>query len=134
MRLLRFIYYRLYQLMISVGNGDVAEYYAIFLMAMLFGANVITISSLIYAFTGVSIELNFQSKTITLIEYLTLAFILYQLFVKDEKYLEIAEYYKDEPVKKKRSGKIIIICYFALSLVSMIFGFFLMLMRNRGKL
>lgn len=99
MKLLKYIFYRLYQLMLSVGNRDVAEYYAVLLMTMLIGLNIAALSAFVYLFTGLKIDILFGSRTIILVEYLTLAFIFYFLFIRKDKHLEIVKSYDGESQK-----------------------------------
>ena len=80
MKLLRSLFYRLYQLMISVGNANVAEYYAIFLMTMTIMLNVYTASSIAYL-TGHGIDLGLDTKFKIILIFALLTIIFYFSFV-----------------------------------------------------
>jgi hypothetical protein len=120
--------------MISVGNSDVAEYYAIILMSTLLWVNLISLISFIDIFTGQSINIYFGSKIMILLEYFIVTCIFYSLFIRKKQYLDIAKDYENESIKERIKGKAFAICYFILSLALMIFGFYLMMMKNRGEL
>lgn len=134
MKILKYLFYRLYNLMVSVGNKDVAEYYAVFLMAMLIGLNIYTLVSFIYIFTGQRIDLNQGSNVIILLEYMVLSIALYLLFVRKGKYLEIAKEYEAENNAQRVKGNLIAFTYFLLSIGLIIFSFFLMIKKNKGEL
>lgn len=134
MKLLSYVFYRLYQLMISVGNKDVAEYYTILLMAMLIGLNITALSAFVYVFSGQKVDISFGSKAVILIEYLGLSFALYLLFVRNGKHLEVLKSYEGESRKEKIRGKFFAIGYFVLSIGLVIFSFYLMIKKNRGEL
>ena len=56
MKLLRVYFFRFFQLMNSVGNRSVAEYYAIILMTMILSINVIFLYALIFVFLGLKLD------------------------------------------------------------------------------
>lgn len=120
--------------MINVGNKDVAEYYAILLMAMLIGLNIITLSALVYIIAGQKVDIAFNSTSIMLIEYLLLSSFLYLLFVRKGKHVEIARSYEGESRKQEMIGKLFAIGYIILSIGLMIFAFYAMMKKNRGEL
>ena len=134
MKYLEYLFYRLYSLMISVGNKDVAEYYAVLLMSMLVSLNIISISAFIYVLTGKQIDWFMGSKTKIFIEIMILAFIFYSLFVKSEKYLTIEKKYKNEPYIQKKNGFIFVVSYIAITVFMIVIGFYFMMKKNRGEL
>lgn len=119
--------------MISVGNGDVAEYFAVLLMAMTLNLNFYSVVSISYVF-GYKIDLGLDSGLKIGICYFLLAALLYFSFVYKKKYLEIAKSYENETSKEKNRGKLFAISYFVLSIGLMIFCFYLMIKKNRGEL
>ncbi len=134
MKLLRFLFYRLYQLMISVGNKNVAEFFAIILMTMTFFLNYITVMSLLYVITKDYISLPDISITIVLtIEFVFIS-IFYFLFAREKKCLEIKKIYENESKKDQIKGRIIVICYLILSYLLFSFSTYLMTMKSQGKL
>ena len=133
MKPLRYLFYRLCQLMISVGNGDVAEYFAILLMAMTLTLNFYSITSISYLL-GYKIDLGLDTGLKIGICYLLLTALLYFSFVHKKKFLDIAMSYENETLKEKNRGRIFAISYFVLSIGLMIFCFYLMIKKNRGEL
>lgn len=133
MKLFRNIFYRFYQLMISVGNGVVAEYYAILLMAMTLGLNFYTLISISYLL-GFKIELGLNTGLKIGIYYFLLTSLLYFSFVHKNKFIEISKYYKNETKKEEGKGKVFIISYFILSIGMMIVCLYLMMKQNRGSI
>lgn len=133
MKLFRYLFYRLYQLMISVGNGFVAEYYAIFLMTMTIMLNFYTISSIVYLISPqMDFGLNSTTQIVTVAAILTIIF--YFSFVYKKKYLEIAKSYELESDKSKSTGKLAAISYIVLSFLLLFFFVYLMAKKNRGEL
>lgn len=133
MKLLSYLFYRLYQLMISVGNGLVAEYYAIFLMAMTFGLNLYSIISISYLF-GYKIDLGLDTGLKIGICFFALTLILYFTFLHKKKYLEIVKTYEAENPQDKTKGRLIIIGYLILSFLLLITSMYLMAKKNIGEL
>ncbi|MBX9732716.1 MAG: hypothetical protein GTN67_00500 [Hydrotalea flava] len=133
MKLLSYLFYRLYQLMISVGNGLVAEYYAIFLMAMTLGLNVYSIISISYLF-GYKIDLGLDTGLKIGMCFFVLVLILYFTFLHKKKYLEIVKTYEGENPQDKTKGRLIIIGYLILSFLLLITSMYLMAKKNRGEL
>lgn len=119
--------------MVSVGNGDVAEYFAILLMAMTLTLNFYSFTSISYVF-GYKIDLGLDTGLKIGICYFLLTTILYFFFVHNKKFLEIGKSYENETSKDKNRGKVFAISYFVLSIGLMIFCFYLMIKKNRGEL
>jgi uncharacterized membrane protein len=119
--------------MISVGNKDVPEIAAMFLMAMLLSLNFYSTTSISYVL-GNKIDLGLDSGLKIGICYFLLATLLYFSFVHKKKYLEIAKSFENETSKEKNRGKAFAISYFVLSIGLMIFCFYLMIKKNRGEL
>ncbi|HTN06664.1 hypothetical protein [Agriterribacter sp.] len=133
MKPFRYLFYRLYQLMIRVGNGFVAEYYAILLMTTTIMLNIYAVVSLAYVF-GQNINLGLSSTNTILLVASILTVIFYFSFVHNKKFLEIAKRYENETSKEKIRGMVFSISYFVLSIGLMIFCFYLMIKKNRGEL
>ncbi len=127
------LFYRLYQLMISVGNSDIPEIAALFLMATTLTLNFYSFTSISYVF-GYKIDLELDTGLKIGICYFLLSTILYFSFVHNKKFLEIGKSYENETLKKKNRGKVFAISYFVLSIGLMIFCFYLMIKKNRGEL
>jgi len=120
--------------MVSVGNRNDAAFTTVLLMSMLIGLNITALSAFVYFLTGQKIDISFGSKAIILVEYLTLCFAFYLLFVRKGKNLEILKSYESETSKEKERGKVFAISYFVLSIGLIIFCFYLMIKKNRGEL
>jgi uncharacterized membrane protein len=120
--------------MISVGNGDVAEFCAILLMTMTLMFNFYTIEPLFYILTGKHINYPNVSPTIVIIILFVLVSVLYLLLGREEKILEIKKKYENESKKDTLKGRILIICYIVLSYVLLFSSVYLVMMKNRGEL
>ncbi|BEG98217.1 hypothetical protein [Bacteroides sedimenti] len=134
MKLFRFLFYRLYQLMISVGNKDLAEFCAILLMTMTLFLNYITLKSLLYVFTKINKNILDIPNTIVLTIAFVLVSIFYLSFAREKKFLEIKMEYENESRKKLLTGRLVVICYLVLSYLLFSLGLYLMMMKNRGEL
>lgn len=132
MRVLRYSFYRFYQLLISAGNADVAEYFAIMLMSVLFGLNIFTVFSIIYFVTGVSVDISLAPKLFGVLLFFGILIFSYLSFVWKDKYIEIIKDYEHETSKKKIIGTIITISYIIVSIALLMLGTYLMMQRNRG--
>lgn len=132
MKFLRYSFYRFYQFMNSVGNGDVAEYYAFILMSVLISLNALTFISFIYIVSGIKIDIGLDSKIVTGILFFGLLILFYFLFVRKRKYLEIVNEYGQETIKNKILGNTFIIGYILISVGILILCFYLMIQRNKG--
>lgn len=132
MKILRYSFYRFYQFMNSVGNGDVAEYYAFILMSVLISLNAFSLISIAYIVSGIKIDIGQGSKIVTGLLFFGLLILFYFLFVRKSKYLEIVTEYEQETTKKKIIGNAFIIGYILISVGLLMFFFYLMTQRNRG--
>lgn len=132
MRILRYSFYRFYQLMKSAGNADVAEYFAIMLMSVLIGLNTFTLFSIVYVVTGVSVDISQAPKLFSVLLFLGLLILFYILLVSKNRYLEIVKEYEHETSKKKIIGIALTISYILISIGLLILCFYLMMQRNRG--
>jgi|ERR1700757_186390 len=133
MKILKYIFYRFYSLMVSVGNVDVAQYYSILLITFLLTINIFTCIGFSYVFIGKAIKLS-ASKLNICLEFIALTSLLYFLLVKDNKHLKIIEYYKNETKQQQKTGMTIAISYIVFSIALMSFTFYLMMNKNRGEL
>ena len=128
-----YLFYRLYQLMINVGNRVVPEFAALFLMAMTLWLNFYSITSISYVL-GYKIDLGLDTGLKIGICYFLLVVLLYFSFVHNKKFLDIAKNYENETTKEKNIGKVFAISYFVLSIGLIILCFYLMEKKNRGEL
>jgi membrane protease YdiL (CAAX protease family) len=119
--------------MISVGNSLVAEYYAIFLMAMTIILNLFALSSIVHLINP-ELDIGTISTTQIVIAAVILTIIFYFSFVYKKKYLEISKVYEEEPEKLKKIGIFLVIGYLIFSFVLLIICLFLMTKKNRGEL
>ena len=131
MRILEYLYCRFYQLMVSVGNGDIAVFASVLFLTFIFGLNVLTIYDLLYI---IGLNIKSVSKPIGVIIFLAPAVIFYVLLVYDGKSSKILDQYAGELKKDKLKGRIILVAYVVLSMAAVIVSFLLMAMKNKGKL
>jgi len=132
MKILRYSFYRFYQFMNSVGNGDVAEYYAFILMSVLISLNAFSLISIVYIVSGIKIDIGQGSKLVTGLLFFGLLILFYFLFVRKRKHLEIVNEYGQETTKKKIIGNAFIIGYILISVGLLMLCFYLMIQRNKG--
>jgi hypothetical protein len=132
MRILRYSFYRFYQLVSSGGNADVAEYFAIILMSVLIGLNAFTLFSIVYFITGLSIDISQAPKLISALLFLGLLIFFYISFIRRNRHIEIIKEYEHETSNMKIMGTVFTICYILISIGLLIFCFYLMMQRNRG--
>ena len=131
MKLLHYLYCRFYQLMVSVGNGDIAGFASILFMTFIFGLNILTFFVILGIFgTGVK-DISNPCAFIVLI---CLLIILYYFLVYNDKSSEIMHQYEGETKQDKIKGRIVIIAYIVLSMALLISTFFIKMMKNRGDL
>ena len=134
MRILRSSFYRFYQLMNSVGNGDVAEYFAIILISVLIGLNTFTLFSIVYLVAGASIDISRAPRLFSIFLFLGLLIFFYNAFVRKNRYIEIVKEYEHETSQKKTRGTVLAISYILISIGLLILCFYLMMQKNRGLL
>ncbi len=132
MKILRYSFYRFYQLMNSAGNSDVAEYFAIIVMSVLIGLNTFTIFSIVYFVTGVSVDISQAPKLLSFLLFLGLLIFFYVSFVRKDRHIEIIKEYEHETSKNKIIGTVIAISYILMSIGLLLLCFYLMMQRNRG--
>lgn len=132
MKILRYSFYRFYQFMNSVGNGDVAEYYAFILMSVLISLNAFAFISIVYIVSGIKIDIGQGSKLFIGLLFFGLLILFYFLFIRKSKHLEIVKEYGQETTKKKIIGNAIIVGYILMSVGLLMLCFYLMIQRNKG--
>jgi hypothetical protein len=116
----------------SVGNGDVAEYYAFILMSVLISLNAFSLISIAYIVSGIKIDIGQGSKIVTGLLFFGLLILFYFLFVRKSKHLEIVNEYGQETTKKKIIGNAFIMGYILISVGLLMLCFYLMIQRNKG--
>ena len=126
---MKYIFYRLHQLMISVGNGNIAEYMATLLFSFLLYLNFVAIWLLVNLLADVKIHFPIPAL---LLMYFLLILTLYLLFLKNDKYKMILLEYRSESKNKALRGKYFVIFYIILSQLILFALFYLMILKNRG--
>jgi hypothetical protein len=117
--------------MVSVGNGDIAEFASVCLLTIMIFLHVVTVVGILYAFGHVKIV---PSKPIVLSFMAGIGILLYLLLMYNGRSSRILLAYKDEDRKAYIRGRIFIICYLLLSVGALMGGMMLMMLRNRGEL
>jgi uncharacterized membrane protein len=120
--------------MVSVGNGDIAEYASVLLLGLMIFLNFSSIICFIYAFLGIKFEHIHLSNLATLIILFSICLTLYFLLVNRGKSRSLINQYESEDESKKMTGKIIILSYIFLSLTVFFLSLILMGKRNSGNL
>ena len=134
MKYLNRYFNRFFQLMCSVGNESVAEYYAIALMSMLLFCNFIFLISISYALLDLKIDLGFDNKIIIVIYFFCTLICFYFLFVAKNKFVKIIDDFKNESSKQRKVGNLLTLGYIIVSVGLLIFGFYLMILKNKGAI
>ncbi|MDD3174682.1 MAG: hypothetical protein PHF63_13650 [Herbinix sp.] len=134
MKILRYSFYRFYHFMKSVGNTDVAEYYAFILMSVLISLNAFSLISIVYIVSDVKISIGQGSKLLTVSFFFGLLILFYLFFIRESKHLEIIKKYEKETTKKKIIGNAIVISYILISVGLLALCFYFMIQRNKGLL
>ena len=126
MKILHNLYFRAYRLMVSVGNGDIAEFASVMLLSMFFFINIISLNALLYSF-GLNIDFwaNTKFKLIAIMELSISIAVLYFLLVYNGKSDNIIKVFEDESKSNKRSGNIQFVLYLIGSFLFFIFTLFL---------
>jgi hypothetical protein len=132
MKVLRYFYCRFYQLMVSVGNGDIASFVSILLMTFLLFNNFIAIAGLFYAITGRKTNLIAKNNLLVILELAIMAGVLYFLLVWRGRSTEILKSFEAEPKSAKRKGRAVIVIYFILTLALFMSSNYLIILRNKG--
>lgn len=128
MKLLRGYFFRFFQLMNSVGNSDLAEYYAIILMTMILTINFIFLSALFYVLLGLKLD----AKLLAGLLFVGFLILFYFKFIHKNRFVVIAKEYENETSKKRIIGNIFIIGYIIISIGLLMLGFYLMMQKNKG--
>lgn len=131
MRLLNYLYCRFYQLMVSVGNGDIAAFASVAFMAFAIVLNVACVITLLYALADVKI---IPSTPVALTVAACILISLYFLLVYNGKSSRIMAQYKGEDRKEWVRGRIVVIAYLVLSFAVLMASVFLMIRKNDGGL
>ena len=131
MRLLNYLYYRFYQLLVSVGNGDIEVFASILFMTFAIVLNVACVIALLYALADVKI---IPSGLMALGVAVCIMISLYFLLVHNGKSSQIMAQYKGEDRKDWVRGRIVVIAYLVLSFAVLMASVFLMIRKNDGGL
>lgn len=120
--------------MVSVGNGDIAEYASVLLLGLIFFLNISSIACFIYAFFGINFDQIHLSNLAILFILFSICLILYFLLVSRGKSKSNNNQYEGEDAIEKRNGRIILISYIILSFSIFMLSLILMSKRNSGDI
>jgi hypothetical protein len=134
LKILSYIYYRFYMLMVSVGNADIAGLAALLLFTMMLGLNYFAFSGFFYVITGSKLKLTPDNNYLTIVLASIVFTVLYFILSWNGKSVEILSEYENEPKKDKIKGRVMIIGYMIFSLIMIMLSFYLMMKRNKGEL
>jgi hypothetical protein len=126
MKLISYLYCRFYQLMVSVGNGDIAGFASIGLLTMMISLHLAAVYGILYYF-GLDFEI---SKVTGLVVVLVVIGLLYFLLFYKGRANKLLERLESEDRKDYIKGRIIIILYIILSFILFGFGMYLMASKN----
>jgi len=117
LKILDFLYYRLYRMFLKTSAKNVAEYVACIWLAALLGLNLIVI----IGSTGVN-PLNYMYPKVFGLLILTPLFILFYFrYLRNSRYLKIVERYKNETKRQRIIGNLIMIAYIVATFAALLF-------------
>jgi len=115
-KILEYIYYRLYYVLQKTNAKDIAEYVASVWLVVLFGLNIIVVVGN-FGFNPLK---HISSKAYGLILFVPLMLLMYFLFVRDKRYLQLVEQYANETKEQRIRGHLILIVYVVTTFVALI--------------
>ena len=130
MRLFRYMYYRFYQLIVSVGNGDIASFASILFMSFTIGLNVLTLFEILDI---LKVGIGDISKISAIVSMTMLTIILYLLLVFNGGSPGILHQYEKEPTNDRRKGMITVILYIIISIGMLLSTFLIMASKNKSS-
>ena len=119
--MIKYIYFRFYQLMVSVGNGDIAGFASIGLMTIMIFLHLGTIWFIEFDL-GKSIEI---PRFVAWVVIVCVPSLLYFLLMYNGKSKKIVEKFRGEDPKARLTGRIVVVSYMILSFVAFIVSMFM---------
>jgi len=132
MRAIDYIFYRLYNFEKFAGNRDNPQLHACILFALSSNTIFFSIMGFLYAFFQVKLKTS-SPFSISLI-VVTIFAVVFYVFLKDMKYVKIAERFANEPRDKQRWGHVFAVGYFFGTIALLMLSVFFMIQRNKGLL
>ena len=133
-KMLRYLFVRAHQLMVSVGNGDVANFAAVCFLAMTLMINIAALNGIINAFSSSRSSWLPHNKLAGLCFVLGSIAILYWFLVWNDKSISVLKKYENESKRERIQGRHILVSYVVGSIVLLMVSFYLMMKKNRGEL
>jgi len=114
--ILDYIYYRLFYVLQKTNAKDIAEYVASIWLVVLLGLNIIVVVGdfIINPLKHIS------SKAYGLILFAPLMLLMYFLFLRGKRYLQIVEQYANETKQQRMRGHLILIAYLVTTFAALI--------------
>jgi Ca2+/Na+ antiporter len=134
MRLLQYLYYRLYQIQLRGANNNLAAYKATIFFGIFILLNITTLFDIAYLFLGKKIALPILSKQELIAILIAFEVILYYLFARKSKLEDTINLFKSESEEEKKKGKRAAIIYLITSFACFGISMILMAAKNRGDL
>jgi hypothetical protein len=107
MKILDFIYYRVYKILQKTNANDIAEYVACIWLAALFAINIIFLINL-FGFHPLK---NMNSRVYSSLIIIPIFLFFYFYFIRKKRYLEISKDYSNESREKMLLGNVIFFIY-----------------------
>lgn len=131
MKLLQNLYFRYYQLMVDVGNGDIANFAATLFMSMIICVNILTLVELLEMLGTSVVHL---SKFTGIVGLACIFTGLYFLLVYNGKSAAIKKSHAGETKKNKLRGRLALIAYIILSIGLLLSTWLFLAFRNQGRI
>lgn len=117
MKILEYIYYRLFCIVQKTNAKDIAEYVACLWLVVLLGLNIVVLIGNL-GFTPL--------KQVTPIIYGLLLFtplmvLMYVLFLREKRYLKVERHYSKETNQQHKIGQLILLAYIVITFAALIF-------------
>lgn len=122
---MKYLFYRFHQLMVSMGNGDIAAFAALLLFGFMLFLNLVMLKIILYWLSGHRSYLIVTNKVEVLAELAVIFLILYFMLVHRGRLDRILAFYAREPESARKRGRWVCLGYILLSVLGVIGSFLL---------
>lgn len=117
MKVLDFLYYRLYKLLLKTTEADIAHHSAYMFMTMFLSINFIVVVINL----GINLLEIAPARIWSLIICGIMMIFFYFLFVRSKRYLRLEAYYANESKKERVRGNLILLAYVVGTILALLF-------------
>lgn len=122
---MKYIFYRFHQLMVSVGNGDIAAFAALLLFGFMLFLNLVMLKIVLYWLSGHRSYLIGTNKVEVLAELVVIFLALYVLLIHRRRLDGILAFYAGEPESARKRGRWVCLAYILVSVLGVMGSFLL---------